>query len=69
MRGPLGRVRALPFGYLARARYSANAVLTMGSARPILDTLSALITEDTHLLILLSALTAAAVALITMRRW
>jgi hypothetical protein len=41
----------------------------MASARPILDTLSTLITEDTHLFILLSALTAAAVALITMRRW
>ena len=43
--------------------------LIMASARSILDTVSTLITEDTHLFILLSALTAAAVALITMRRW
>ena len=44
--------------------------LTMASARPVLDTLSTLIIEDTHRLILvLSALTAAVVTLITMRRW
>jgi len=52
--------------YLALQMFRSH---TMASARPILDTLSTLITEDTHLFILLSAVTAAAVALITMRRW
>ena len=43
--------------------------LTMASARPILDTLSTLIIEDTRLLILvLSTLTAAVVTLIV-RCW
>jgi hypothetical protein len=45
----------------------------MASARPILDTLSTLIIENTHPLVLvISALTAAVVTLIvatTMRRW
>ena len=63
MRVKDGIARALY--YLALQMFRSH---TMASARPTLDTLSTLIIEDTHLLILvLSALTAAVVTLIVRR--
>ena len=62
--GDNDRTRRLPDGADGEAAEQFQV-----SARPILDTLSTLIIEDTHLLILaLSALTAAVVTLIV-RRW